>query len=70
MALDHCDLDESNTKYPLYQYRAATLHFRIGKTNYFLIFNESYVTNNSSNNLDSFVSSATSRIILFFIFQN
>ncbi|KAL1490907.1 hypothetical protein ABEB36_011582 [Hypothenemus hampei] len=28
-ALDHCDLDESNTKFPLYQYRAAMLHFRI-----------------------------------------
>ncbi|XP_066141863.1 erythroid differentiation-related factor 1 [Euwallacea fornicatus] len=30
MALDHCDLDETNTKFPLYQYRAATLHFKIG----------------------------------------
>ncbi|XP_030767358.1 erythroid differentiation-related factor 1 [Sitophilus oryzae] len=29
-ALDHCDLDESKPKFPLYQYRAATLHFRMG----------------------------------------
>lgn len=29
-ALEHCDLDESNPKYPLYQYRAASLHFKMG----------------------------------------
>ncbi|XP_076260625.1 erythroid differentiation-related factor 1 isoform X2 [Rhynchophorus ferrugineus] len=29
-ALDHCDLDESNPKLPLYQYRAGTILFRMG----------------------------------------
>ncbi|XP_060526608.1 erythroid differentiation-related factor 1 [Cylas formicarius] len=28
-ALEHCDLDEANPKYPLYQYRAAMLHFKM-----------------------------------------
>lgn len=29
-ALQYCDLDENNPKYPLYQYRAAIIHYRIG----------------------------------------
>ncbi|KAH1012911.1 erythroid differentiation-related factor 1 [Dendroctonus ponderosae] len=29
-ALDHCDLDETNPKYPLYQFRAAMLHVKCG----------------------------------------
>lgn len=29
-ALQYCDLDESNSKFPLYQYRAAVIHYRIG----------------------------------------
>lgn len=29
-ALQYCDLDERNPKFPLYQYRAAVIHYRIG----------------------------------------
>ncbi|KAG5878620.1 hypothetical protein JTB14_019523 [Gonioctena quinquepunctata] len=29
-ALQYCDFDENNPKYPLYLYRAAVIHFRIG----------------------------------------
>ncbi|XP_023016253.2 erythroid differentiation-related factor 1 [Leptinotarsa decemlineata] len=29
-ALQYCDFDENNPKYPLYQYRAALIHYRIG----------------------------------------
>ncbi|EEZ97828.2 Erythroid differentiation-related factor 1-like Protein [Tribolium castaneum] len=29
-ALLYCDFDEANPKYPLYQYRAAMIHYRIG----------------------------------------
>lgn len=29
-ALQYCDMDENNSKYPLYQYRAALIHFRLG----------------------------------------
>ncbi|KAL3280357.1 hypothetical protein HHI36_017846 [Cryptolaemus montrouzieri] len=28
-ALNHCDLDENNPKFPLYQYRAALIHYRM-----------------------------------------
>ncbi|CAH1982006.1 unnamed protein product [Acanthoscelides obtectus] len=29
-ALKYCDLEENNPKFPLYQYRAAIIHYRIG----------------------------------------
>ncbi|XP_050296078.1 erythroid differentiation-related factor 1 [Anthonomus grandis grandis] len=29
LAMDHCDMDENNYKFPLYQYRAAIIHYRI-----------------------------------------
>lgn len=29
-ALQYCDFDEQNPKFPLYQYRAALIHYRIG----------------------------------------
>ncbi|RZB41599.1 erythroid differentiation-related factor 1 [Asbolus verrucosus] len=29
-ALQYCDFDEENPKFPLYQYRAAMIHYRIG----------------------------------------
>ncbi|KAJ8981559.1 hypothetical protein NQ317_009819 [Molorchus minor] len=29
-ALQYCDFDENNPKFPLYQYRAAVIHYRIG----------------------------------------
>lgn len=29
-ALHYCDFDENNPKFPLYQYRAAVIHYRIG----------------------------------------
>ena len=29
-ALQYCDFDEANPKFPLYQYRAAMIHYRIG----------------------------------------
>lgn len=29
-ALQYCDFDEENPKYPLYQFRAATIHYRLG----------------------------------------
>lgn len=29
-ALQYCDFDRENPKYPLYQYRAAMVHYRIG----------------------------------------
>lgn len=29
-ALNACDFDENNPKYPLYQYRAATIYYRLG----------------------------------------
>lgn len=29
-ALQYCDLNEENPKFPLYQYRAAVIHYRLG----------------------------------------
>ncbi|XP_017769509.1 PREDICTED: erythroid differentiation-related factor 1 [Nicrophorus vespilloides] len=39
-ALNSCDLDESNPKFPLYQYRAATIYYRYAGIYHKNMFNE------------------------------
>ncbi|KAF5299483.1 hypothetical protein FQR65_LT01064 [Abscondita terminalis] len=38
-ALKYCDLDEGNPKFPLYQFRAALIHYRLGSLNHSSIWN-------------------------------
>ncbi|KAK9743775.1 hypothetical protein QE152_g8325 [Popillia japonica] len=38
-ALQYCDFDKQNPKYPLYQYRAAMIHYRIGSLYHSHIWN-------------------------------
>ncbi|KAJ8959533.1 hypothetical protein NQ314_006270 [Rhamnusium bicolor] len=45
-ALQYCDLDEDNPKFPLYQYRAAVIHYRIGS----LYHSHIWCTPNDSSN--------------------
>ncbi|KAJ8920435.1 hypothetical protein NQ315_005303 [Exocentrus adspersus] len=50
-ALQYCDLDENNPKYPLYQYRAAMIHYRIGT----LYHSHIWSTLNDSSNRKSII---------------
>nr|CAH7736010.1 unnamed protein product [Callosobruchus chinensis] len=45
-ALQYCDMDENNPKFPLYQYRAAIIHYRIGSLYHSHIWS---TTNDASN---------------------
>ncbi|XP_057661417.1 erythroid differentiation-related factor 1 [Diorhabda carinulata] len=45
-ALQYCDFDENNPKYPLYIYRAAVIHYRIGS----LYHSHIWTTPNDSSN--------------------
>lgn len=45
-ALQYCDFDENNPKYPLYIYRAANIHYRIGS----LYHSHIWTTSNDSSN--------------------
>lgn len=45
-ALQYCDFDENNPKHPLYQYRAAIIHYRIGSLYHSHIWS---TTNDSAN---------------------
>jgi len=38
-ALKYCDLDERNPKFPLYQFRAGLIHYRLGSLNHSSIWN-------------------------------
>ncbi|KAJ8952908.1 hypothetical protein NQ318_006525 [Aromia moschata] len=45
-ALQYCDFEENNPKFPLYQYRAAVIHYRIGS----LYHSHIWLTPNDSSN--------------------
>lgn len=44
--MQYCDFDENNPKFPLYQYRAAVIHYRIGSLYHSHIW---YASNDSAN---------------------
>lgn len=47
--MQYCDLDKQNPKYPLYQYRAAIIHYRIASLYHSHIWNATSIDANRRN---------------------